>query len=44
MCADCRVTVMVEDKFDPLAGPPRPAVRTTEDYLREREEAGKREG
>ena len=39
MCADCRVNAMVEDQFDPLAGPPRPAVRTTEDYLREREQA-----
>ncbi|MGE0060708.1 MAG: 4Fe-4S binding protein [Xanthobacteraceae bacterium] len=39
MCADCRVNAMVEDQFDPLAGPPRPKVRTTEDYLREREEA-----
>jgi ferredoxin len=39
MCADCRVNAMVEDQFDPFAGPPRPKVRTSEDYLREREEA-----
>lgn len=37
MCADCRVGAMVADKFDPFAGPARPVVRTTEDYLRERE-------
>jgi ferredoxin len=36
MCADCRVAVVMEDNFDPHA-PPRPAVRTTDDYLRERE-------
>jgi NAD-dependent dihydropyrimidine dehydrogenase PreA subunit len=37
MCADCRVAVMAEEKFDPFAGPKRPSVRTTDDYLRERE-------
>jgi ferredoxin len=37
MCADCRVGAMVEDGLDPFAGPPRPTVRTSEDYLRERE-------
>ena len=36
MCADCRVIVMTEENFDPFA-PPRPKLRTTEDYLRERE-------
>ena len=36
MCADCRVTAMSEQDFDPY-GAPRPAPRTTEDYLRERE-------
>jgi ferredoxin len=40
MCADCRVGVMAADNFDPFAGPPRPPVRTTEDYLREREAKG----
>ena len=37
MCEDCRVTVMTEQDFDPY-GAPRPPVRTTEDYLRERED------
>jgi ferredoxin len=37
MCDDCRVLVMSETDFDPY-GAPRPPVRTTEDYLREREE------
>jgi ferredoxin len=37
MCADCRVTAMTEENFDPFAAPPRPRPRTTEDYLRERE-------
>jgi ferredoxin len=36
MCADCRVIVMTEENFDPFAAP-RPAPRTTEDYLRERD-------
>ncbi len=40
MCADCRVAAMLADKFDPFAAPPRPTVRTTDDYLREREEKG----
>jgi hypothetical protein len=34
MCADCRVVVATEANFDPHAAP-RPAVRTTDDYLRE---------
>ncbi len=37
MCSDCRVNAMMEENFDPFAGPGRPQVRTTEDYLRERE-------
>jgi ferredoxin len=40
MCADCRVNAVVEEGFDPFAGPPRPIVRTSEDYLREREQNG----
>lgn len=40
MCADCRVNVMMEDNFDPFAAAQRPTVRTTEDYLRERETKG----
>jgi ferredoxin len=38
MCEDCRVTAMVADSVDPYGAPERPPVRTTEDYLREREE------
>ena len=38
MCADCRVIVMTEENFDPFGAPARPKPRTTEDYLREREE------
>jgi ferredoxin len=38
MCADCRVIAMSEQQFDPFAGvAERPPVRTTDDYLRERE-------
>jgi ferredoxin len=38
MCEDCRVIAMTEDSVDPYGAPERPKVRTTEDYLREREE------
>ncbi len=38
MCDDCRVVVQFEARDNPLAASPRPAVRTTDDYLREREE------
>ena len=38
MCEDCRVAVQFEAKDNPLAGPARRPVRTTDDYLREREE------
>ena len=40
MCADCRVNAMAEQNFDPFAAPKRPAARTTDDYLREREQKG----
>ena len=40
MCEDCRVAAVSEQNFDPY-GPPRPKVRTSEDYLREREEKQK---
>jgi ferredoxin len=40
MCADCRVNVMAEENFDPFGAPQRPKVRTTDDYLREREQKG----
>jgi ferredoxin len=38
MCDDCRVAVISAEDFDPYGAPPRPPVRTSEDYLREREE------
>jgi ferredoxin len=37
MCEDCRVIAITEQEFDPHGAPPRPKVRTTDDYLRERE-------
>lgn len=40
MCETCRVNVVMNEGFDPSAAPPRPRVRTTEDYLRERAEGG----
>jgi ferredoxin len=39
MCDDCRVAVVTEQDFDPYGSPPRAPPRTTEDYLRERDEA-----
>jgi ferredoxin len=36
MCEDCRVETVVNESFDPHAMPPRPAPRTTDDYLAER--------
>jgi hypothetical protein len=41
MCEDCRVVALAENEFDPHAAP-RPAPRTTEDYLREREQRERR--
>ena len=37
MCDDCRVIAQFEAPDDPLKGKPRPAPRTTDDDLRERE-------
>jgi ferredoxin len=37
MCDECRVTVVTESEFDPYGAPQR-RLRTTDDYLREREE------
>jgi hypothetical protein len=37
MCEDCRVVVQFEAP-NPMAGAPRPVPRTTDDYLRERDE------
>jgi ferredoxin len=44
MCDDCRVAVISEQDFDPYGAPPRAHPRTTEDYLREREEAEREKG
>ncbi len=41
MCEDCRGIVAIEESFDPHEAPARPHVRTTEDYLRERDETKK---
>jgi ferredoxin len=38
MCENCRVVAVSEEDFNPYGVPPRPKVRTTEDYLRERDE------
>ena len=38
MCSDCRVNVMAAEQFDPFGAPSRPVVRTSDDYLRERQE------
>ena len=43
MCADCRVGVMAAESFDPFGAPQRPRLRTTDDYLREREQEEKGE-
>ena len=40
MCEDCRVIVVAQEGFDPHDAPPRPKLRTTDDYLRERETNG----
>ncbi len=37
MCDDCRVTAVTNQGFDPYGLPKRAPVRTTDDYLRERE-------
>ena len=43
MCDDCRVAFVSEENFDPY-GAPRKLVRTTDDYLRERDEVAARQG
>jgi ferredoxin len=37
MCTDCRVNAMAEEQFDPFGAPARPKVRTSDDYIRERD-------
>lgn len=39
MCEDCRVFAMADARPDPFTSGTRPITRTTDDYLREREEA-----
>jgi ferredoxin len=39
MCEDCRVVAVTEDGFDPYGVQERPPVRTTDDYLRERDKS-----
>jgi ferredoxin len=41
MCDKCRVEAVTNQGFDPYASTARPAPRTTEDYLREREAGGR---
>jgi ferredoxin len=36
MCADCRLIAATEAEFDSARSRPRPGVRTTDDYIRER--------
>jgi ferredoxin len=43
MCEDCRVIAVTEEAFDPYGAPARPAPRTTDDYLREREKRQREE-
>jgi ferredoxin len=40
MCEDCRVIVVAQESFDPHDALPRPKVRLTDDYLRERKTDG----
>jgi ferredoxin len=42
MCADCRVGAMAEESFDPFGAPRRPRLRTSDDYIRERDEAARK--
>jgi len=41
MCDDCRVAAQFEETDNPFTSKDRPAVRTTDDYLRERDKNGK---
>jgi ferredoxin len=43
LCEDCRAIEATSGGIDPFAGPERPIVKTTEDYLREAERAKRRE-
>jgi ferredoxin len=41
MCEDCRAIAATQGQVDPYAGPARPVVKTTEDWLREAAERPK---
>jgi len=41
MCENCRVAAVTAEGFDPYGAPARPKPRTTDDYLREREQSSK---
>jgi ferredoxin len=43
MCDDCRVAAVTRDEFDPHGAPQRPKLRTTDDYLRARQNAQQRD-
>ena len=38
MCPNCRVVDVFDEPNTPMAAAPRPKTRTTEDYLKERED------
>jgi len=44
MCDDCRVNAVMNEGFDPYKASPRPAPRTTEDYLKARNIPGNKTG
>jgi ferredoxin len=43
MCEDCRIAIVTEDGFDPHNAPQRPNVRTSDDYLLERQQHKRRD-
>ncbi len=43
MCDDCRVAAVSKEEFDPHGAPQRPKPRTSDDYLRERDNASRLE-
>jgi ferredoxin len=38
MCEECRIAAVTEEGFDPYGAPERPRPRTSDDYLRQRDE------
>jgi ferredoxin len=43
MCDDCRVEAVMNESFDPHDAPQRPQLRTTDDYLQERERSAEKD-